>query len=365
MVETGTLVYLNAEDELELREYDVPDPEPGAVVAEVVRANVCGSELHIWGGTHPLSELVMGHEVVCRVKALGDGVETDYAERPVSEGDLIAPVYYRTCQRCPACQRGQFYLCHHRDDSWLADPDEPPHFNGTFGTHYYIDPDQYFYKVPDGVPAPTAAAANCALSQVTFGIESVDVSYGETVVIQGAGGLGLNSIAVCAERGAETIVVEGVDGRIDRAKSFGADHVIDFREYQSVEERAERVRELTDGIGADVGIEVAGVPEAFAEGIELVRSGGRYLELGTVTPGSSVEFDVGRLTRQSIDVTSMVRYQPWYLRKALAFLEAHADDYPYDELIDAEYALEDVEVALRASEEREVTRATLNPLGIS
>lgn len=361
MTETGKLVYLEDDGTLDLREYPVPDPEPGAIVAEVVRANVCGSDLHIWGGSHPLSELVMGHEVICRVHALGEGVETDYADQPVTEGDLIAPVYYRTCQRCPACRRGQFYLCHRRDESWLSDPDDPPHFNGTFGTHYYIDPDQYFYKVPEGVPATTAAAANCALSQVTFGIDDIDVSYGESVVIQGAGGLGLNSLAVCRERGAETIVIEGVGGRIDRAREFGADHVIDMREFESVEERSARVRELTDGIGADVGIEVAGVPEAFAEGIDLVRTGGRYLELGTVTPGSTVEFDVGRLTRNSITVSAMVRYQPWYLYKALSFLDAHADDYPYDDLIDAEFALEDVEAALEASAGREVTRATLAP----
>jgi threonine dehydrogenase-like Zn-dependent dehydrogenase len=361
MTEGGELVYLNDNDELELREYEVPDPEPGAVVAEVVRANVCGSELHIWEGDHPLSGLVMGHEVVCRVAELGAGVETDYAERPVAEGDLIAPVYYRTCQRCPHCQRGQFYLCQNRDDSWMKDPDEPPHFHGTFGTHYYIDPDQYFYKVPDGLEPTTAAAANCALSQVLFGIDEVGVASDESVVVQGAGGLGLNSVAVCNERGAETIVVEGVDDRIERAEAFGADHVVDFREYASVEERAERVRELTDGLGADVGIEVAGVPEAFSEGIELVRNGGRYLELGNVTPGPTTDFDVGNLTRKSIDITSAVRYDPWYLRKALAFLEAHSDEYPYATLLDAEYDLEDVEAALRASKARSVTRATLDP----
>jgi threonine dehydrogenase-like Zn-dependent dehydrogenase len=361
MDDTGELVYLNADGEIEFREYEVPDPEPGAVMAEVVRANVCGSELHILSGDHPLSELVMGHEVVCRVAALGDGVETDYAERPVEEGDLIAPVYYRTCRRCPACGRGQFHLCHNRDDGWLSDPDDPPHFHGTYGTHYHVGPDQYFYKVPEGLPASTVAAANCALSQVLFGIDEVDVSYGESVVIQGAGGLGLNSVAVCNERGAETIVIEGTDGRIERAEAFGADHVIDFREHDTVAARAERVRELTDGLGADVGIEVAGVPEAFSEGIELVRTGGRYLELGNVTPGPTTEFDVGGLTRKSISIVSAVRYPPWYLRRALSFLEDTADEYPYDDLLDATFPLREVEEAFEVSRNREVTRATLDP----
>jgi len=363
MADTGRLVYLDESQTLQFREYELPAPEPGAVLTEVVRANICGSELHMWDGDHPLSELVMGHEVVCRVDTLGEEVGTDFADRPLEEGDLIAPVYYRTCQRCPACQRGDFYLCHERDASWLQSPDEPPHFHGTFGTHYYVHPEQYFYKVPDGVDPTTAAAANCALSQVLFGIDEVGVSHDDTVVIQGAGGLGLNSIAVCNERGAETIVVDGIDRRLRLAESFGADHVVDFRDADTVQARRTRIEELTDGIGTDIGIEVAGVPEAFTEGIELVRSGGHYLELGNVTPGATVSCDVGKLTRKSIDITAAVRYDPWYLLKALQFLEANADNYPFDRLLDATYPLEAVEDALRASRDRKVIRATLAPHG--
>jgi threonine dehydrogenase-like Zn-dependent dehydrogenase len=363
MADTGRLVYLNGDGDLERREYGLPTPEPGALLTEVVRANVCGSDLHIRGGDHPLDELVMGHEAVCRVADLGDGVETDYAGDPVAEGDLVAPVYYRTCRRCPACDRGQFSLCHRRDDGWLGDPDEWPHFRGTFGTHYYVAPDQYFYRVPEGVAPEAAAAANCALSQVLFGVDEVGVGHGDTVVVQGAGGLGLSALAVCAERGAETVVVEGVDGRIERAREFGADHVVDMTECDTTAARADRVRELTDGLGADVGIEVAGVPEAFAEGVELVRPGGRYLELGNVTPGPTVEFDVGGLTRKSVDVTAAVRYDPWWLGEALDFLDAHGDDYPFSELLDATYPLSAVEDALADSRGREVTRATLAPHG--
>ncbi|GAD52416.1 threonine dehydrogenase and related Zn-dependent dehydrogenases [Halarchaeum acidiphilum MH1-52-1] len=84
-------------------------------------------------------------------------------------------------------------------------------------------------------------------------------------MIQGGGGLGQNAIAVANEFGAETILVEGVDERIERARDFGVDHVVDFREHDTVEARAERVAELTNGRGADVGVEVAGVPDAFAE----------------------------------------------------------------------------------------------------
>jgi D-arabinose 1-dehydrogenase-like Zn-dependent alcohol dehydrogenase len=359
---TGRLVYLDRPERLEIKEYDVPEPEPGAIVTEVVRANVCGSELHIWRGHHPeVKEGVLGHEVLCRVSDLGEGVETDFAGEPVSEGDLIAPVYYITCQRCSSCREGEFHLCQNAYRYWSKPPDEPPHFHGTFATHYYVHPNQYFYKVPEGLDIGVAAGANCALSQVMFGMDEVGIEYGDTVVVQGAGGLGLNAIAVANERGAETIVIEGADGRLERAEQFGADHLIDLRDYDTVGARSERVRELTDGIGADVGIEVAGVPAAFSEGVRLLRDGGRYLEMGNVNPGQMTEFDPGALTRKSIDITAVVRYDPWYLHEALRFLEANAGKYPYADLIDAEFGINEVDEALARSDSREITRATIVP----
>lgn len=360
--QTGSLVYMTGPEEIEKREYEVPTPGPEAILTEVERANVCGSELHIWRGNHPeIDEGVLGHEVLARIKELGERVETDYAGEPVEEGDLVAPVYYLTCQKCQSCLVGDFHLCQNAYEYWSKSPEEPPHFHGTFATHYYIHPDQYFYKVPEGLDPSIAAGANCALSQVMFGLDEVGIEYGDTVVVQGAGGLGLNAIAVATELGAETIVIEGAEGRLNQADEFGADHVIDFTKYETVDARAERIHELTDGVGADVGVEVAGVPDAFAEGIQLLRDGGRYLEMGNVSPGESTEFDPGLLTRKSIDITTAVRYNPWYLHRALAFLAENNDKYPYSDLIDAEFALDDVDEALAKSDSREVTRATLLP----
>ncbi len=359
---TGRLAYLAEPERVEIKAYEVPKPEPGAVLTEVEQANVCGSELHIWRGHHPeVKDGVLGHEVLCRVKELGDGVETDYAGEPIEAGDLVAPAYYITCRRCPSCQEGQFNLCQNAYENWSKPPEEPPHFHGTFATHYFIHPDQYFYKVPEGLDPSIAAGANCALSQMLYGLDKIDVEYDDTVVVQGAGGLGLNTIAIANERGAETIVIEGIDGRIDRAKEFGVDHAIDFREYETVDARAERVRELTDGVGADVGVEVAGVPDAFSEGIHLIRDGGRYLEIGNVSPGHTTEFDPGTLTRKALTIESAVRYQPWYLKRALTFLEKNVDKYPYDDLIDAHFDLTDVDEALAESDSRGVTRAALTP----
>lgn len=359
---TGWLAYLAGPKQVEFREYEVPTPDPDAVVTEVVRTNVCGSELHVWRGDHPLEDCVLGHEAIVRVSETGDRVETDSAGQPIEEGDLVAPVYFQTCQRCSYCRRGEFYRCENDYEHAGKSPEVWPHFHAPWGTHYYIYPDQHFYKLPpelESTPS-VAAAANCALSQVIFGLKTVGLDYGDSVVIQGAGGLGLNAAAYAAERGATPIVIDGVSSRLDQARRFGAEYVVDFREYDTVDARVDRVRELTEG-GADVGVEVAGVPEAFTEGIELVRKGGHYLEMGNVRPGHTVEFDPGRLTRKSIDVTTAVEYDPWILHEALSFLADTVDTYPYEELLDSEYPLSDVQRALEDSENRNVTRATLVP----
>ncbi|MBZ6496971.1 zinc-binding dehydrogenase [Natrinema longum] len=360
---TGHLVYLNGPRDLEFREYEVPDPDPHAVVTEVVRSNVCGSELHVWKGDHPLKDCVLGHEALCRISELGENVDTDSAGNPVEEGDLVAPVYFQTCQSCDFCRRGEFYACDNDYEHTGKSPEIWPHFHAPWGTHYYIYPDNQFFKIPEKLEnnLNVAAASNCALSQVLFGIEEVEIDYNDTVVIQGAGGLGLNATVVANEYGAETIVIDGVDKRLEQAAAFGADHTIDFRELDTVEARKECVDEITNGVGADVGIEVAGVPEAFMEGIELLRKGGRYLEMGNVRPGHEVDFDPGKLTRKSIDITTAVEYDPWVLYDALQFLANTVDEYPYERLIDAEYPLEDIEEALEASENRDLTRATLIP----
>lgn len=363
--ETGQVVYLHSPGELELREHPIPDPEPGAVVTEVEKTNVCGSDIHIAEGRlgDPFLDMVLGHEAVCRIVELGEGVQTDNAGTPVEPGDLVAPVYYRTCNSCYTCAQGEHYNCLNSYSHKTKALEEFPHFHGTYGTHYYIHPDQHFYKVPAALKSvpEVAASANCALSQVMFGLDKAGIEYDDTVVVQGAGGLGLNALAYANERGAETIAIEGAKGRLARTKEFGADHLVDMSEYTSVEERVDRIEQLTDGRGADIGVEVAGVPEAFSEGVQLLRDGGRYVEMGNINPGSDIEFDPGIITRNSIEVHALVQYDPHYLNKALGFLAETIDTYPYTDLLDAEYDLTDVEEALEHSASRDVTRASLVP----
>ncbi|MDQ0338138.1 threonine dehydrogenase-like Zn-dependent dehydrogenase [Caldalkalibacillus uzonensis] len=356
----GTVAAMIEPMKMEYQEYDIPYPERGAVILKVTRTNVCGSELHIWRGHHPTKKQgVLGHEMVGRILRIGEGVETDYAGQLIKEGDRVAAVYYQTCRKCEACLRGEFPLCENAYYFWNKSPVDKPHFHGSFATHYYVHPNQYFYKVPDNVPDIVAASANCALSQVYYGLSKAQLTYGETVVIQGAGGLGLNAAAVAKEHGATVIIIDSVETRLKHAKDFGADYTINLNEYNTVEKRAEYIRSLTHGKGADVGLEVSGVPDAFSEGIHLIRPGGRYVSIGNVSPGQITAFDPGLLTRKSIMILPVVRYEPWYLHKALNFLSKTIDKYPFEKMIDAEFEFGNIQDALDKSASRQVTRASI------
>jgi len=149
----GKVAALVGPEEVAIREYEVPQPEPGAVVLKVRRANICGSEVHIYHFRHPIiRECVLGHEFVGEISALGEGIETDYAGNPVGVGDRVIAPYFLTCRRCQACLRGDFNLCQKAYTFWSNPSEEEPHFTGAFATHYYAHPDQYCYKVPDSIP---------------------------------------------------------------------------------------------------------------------------------------------------------------------------------------------------------------------
>lgn len=358
----GRVAALVGPEEVAVKSFEVPDPEPGAIIVRVRRANVCGSEVHVFHFHHPvIRRCVLGHEFVGEVVALGAGVESDYAGAPVAVGDRVVAAYFRTCRRCPACLTGDFNLCQNAYAHWIKPPDTAPHFHGAFGTHYYLNPDQYFFKVPDILPDEVVAGANCGLSQVLFGLDRAGLSAGQTLVIQGAGGLGLYAAAVARDAGARVIAVEGIEPRIELARRFGADEIVDMREHATVEARLARVQELVGG--ADVVLEVSGVPAAFVEGIGLARPGGTLLEIGNVSvgPEHEVAFAPGLVTRKALRVLGCVRYQPWFLERALRFLERRHTEHPFGALSDQEYGLEQVGEAIRRAESKQVARPAIVP----
>ena len=148
---------------------------------------------------------------------------TDSAGQPLAVGDRVAYRFFFPCGRCRMCLKGKTKSCPVRQANFLVSCEVWPHFQGGFGEYFYLRPNHAVFKLADDITDDMAAGVNCAFTQVYAGLDIAAVRAGQTVVIQGAGGLGVYACAVAKEMGAaRVIVIDGVEERLTLARSFGA-----------------------------------------------------------------------------------------------------------------------------------------------
>src|SRR5581483_9477412 len=230
-----------------IEEYDVPDPAPGDALLRITQAGICGSDLHSWRGDrdqryHPIppSGNVMGHEGTGVLAKLGEGVTTDWAGRSIAEGDRVVHWSSRACFRCRQCNRGNTNLCTRPPAKYPPEAGVWPYFSGTFADYLYITADRPFYRVPDELPDASLSWVNCAMGTSAEGLDRAGCGPGDYVVVQGAGGLGLCATAIATYRGAaKVIVLDRLPERLELARQFGADHVINVDEIDTAAARRE------------------------------------------------------------------------------------------------------------------------------
>ncbi len=363
-------VYHDVGKPFEIREYPVPDPEPDAVVVRVTSAAICGSDLHVWRGDIRVAMMgpgprILGHEMTGRVARLGSNIRTDSTGQPLREGDRIVYPYFFPCRRCYQCLRGQFAACPTKFGT-IPIADNPPHFTGAYAEYYYMRDAAFIFKVPDELSDEMVTPVNCALSEVIFALQKVGMRMGDTVVIQGAGGLGVNATAVARTMGAGTIVViDGVPERLKLAKECGADVLIDINEAATPPDRISKVMSLTGGRGADIVAEFVGVPAAILEGLAMLRMGGAYLEVGNISIGQTVAIDPSMLVWGNKRVIGVVMYDPPTLGVALDFLVRNKDRFPLGKVVSHKYALEKIDEAFQQAEwagkQTSTARAVITP----
>lgn len=340
----------------EIRELPTPELEPGGVLVRVTSASICGSDLHFWRGDAPVyavgapGPVILGHECTGVVHSLGPGVTTDSLGRPLREGDRVVFTYFFPCHRCYWCTRGDIVNCPNRM-RYRKVLELFPYCTGGFADYYYLMPGHYLYKVPDELPEEMVTPVNCALAQVIYGLQQGGVSLDDTVVVQGAGGLGLYACAVAKEMGAGCVIaIDGVPQRLELARRCGADETVDLNEYPSPEARVERVRALTEGRGADLVIELVGFPEAIPEGLQMLRQGGTFVEIGNISRGSSVTLDPSFLVRYGVRWVSCLHYHPRVLPQALDFLVRTRGKYALDRIVSHRFPLERITEAFQTAE---------------
>jgi threonine dehydrogenase-like Zn-dependent dehydrogenase len=332
---------------------------------------VCGSDLHWWRGENVIPERgrALGHEMSGRVLALGKGVETDSTGQPLHEGDRIIYNYFWPCGRCTACLRGMVEACPRKQRPGGGQPGVPPYFNAGFAEYYYLLPGHVCVKVPEDLPDAVVAPINCALAQVIQALDSGGFRQGDTLVVQGAGGLGLNMIAAARDMGAASIIaVDGIPGRLQLAREFGADHTILLADCPTPADRIAAVRELTNGYGATHVCDVAGVRGVIEEGIEMLGNGGCYLEIGSIVPGFAFPLDPLAACFRGLRFIAFLQYDPRLLPRALNLVQRTRAKVPWDRVISHTFPLEGIQEAFQQAEwvgrvpaEAVITRAAITP----
>ena len=347
-------VFTRPGDPFDLREYPAPEVEAGGILVKNTGAMICGSDLHVWRGDadspRDPNPMVLGHEFTGVAHSIGSGITTDSLRRPLKEGDRVAFPFFFPCNRCYHCVRGEHHACPYRSRRSNAGLENYPYCDGGMAEYFYLQPGHYVFKVPDELPDEAIPPLNCALAQVLFGLERVRVHFGDTVVVQGAGGLGIYATAVAHDMGAsQVIVIDGQAERLEMAVKCGATSTILMSDYPQPGDRVERVKELTGGIGADVVVEVVGIAAAAIEGLDMVRINGKYVDIGNIS-GGSITMPTRDVIMRQIKWFGTMHYDPWIIEASLQFLVRTRDKYPLTSMVSHTYPLEKINEAFEFAE---------------
>lgn len=365
MIPTEALiaVYDQPNASFELRMFPVRSPRPGEVLVKVRMCTICRSDIHSYQGHRPSAfPGLLGHEIIGNVIALGEGIEMDMRGATLRAGDRItwseyfvrADNYQADVLNLPQKSPGVDKYGH-------MSATTEPHHHGGFGQYCYILPKSWILRLPDELSDEEATPINCGVATMICVTEKAEIGMGDSVVVQGLGLLGLYGAAIAKARGARLVIgIDAVTSRRELGKRFGCDHVFDPAAISEAS-LIEQIRELCRPDGADAVIEVCGNPQVIPSGIQMARVGGRYALAGALNPGSHVLIDASQILRRLITLRGVHNYHPRHLVEALDFVTLNRQRFPFKELVDAQYPLDQVGQAMKDAADRTVLRAAIVP----
>ena len=340
----------NFNADLALRQFELPRLEPGSALIRTEMAGICGTDVHLWKGELKINlPVILGHETVGRIEQLGEGLHSDWNGHPLKIGDRVTWTSTSSCGKCFYCaEKKQPTRCPHRRAYGIGYKcDEAPHFLGGYAEFHYLRPGSSIFKIPDDLSTESVIGAGCALITAIHGVERTGIDWQDIVVVQGAGPVGISALAVAKSAGASKVIVLGAPAaRLEMAKRFGADHVINIDEVKSTVDRIQAVRELTNAHGADVVLECVGHPRAIVEGMEMCRDGGKYLVLGHYCDAGPISFNPHVITRKQLQVFGSWSSEPRHMKAALGFLRSQKTEFPFDTMVTHRFPLEKANEAL-------------------
>jgi alcohol dehydrogenase, propanol-preferring len=248
---------------VEIRELPVPEPGPGQVLVRMVASGLCHTDIHAAAGDWPVKPappFTPGHEGVGIVEAAGPGAGLH------KKGERVAIAWLGSaCGHCPYCISGWETLCEFQQNSGYS-------IDGAWAEYALAD-DRYVVTVPDEVSSFEAAPLTCAGVTTFKAVKVSRIQPGETAAVFGVGGLGHLALQYANLFGGKVIGVDIEDAKLDLARQFGADHVVNARS-------TDPVQAIQDLGGADVVISTAASPRSFEQAFGSLRRGGRLVCVG-------------------------------------------------------------------------------------
>lgn len=310
--------------------YDTkPVREPGRsdVVIRIVRSSICGSDLHIYKGKHPSVTLpcTIGHEMS------GDVVETGSDVHRFKPGDrvVVEPIIY--CEVCEECRKGNYSQCekvgftYRNGDGAMAD--------------FIVVPEKIVYHMPDDMTYAEGALIE-PLAVAAHAVKRADIQLGDSVLITGAGAIGLLTSALCRLRGASKIIVSDLqDHKLEMAKEFGATHVVNPQK----EDFHEAIHKLTHGKGVDRAFECVGLEATLSQVIKSLKKNGLATMVG-IFEKPSANLDVSRFITHEIRLQGSQGYC-WDFPVAISV----AKSIPLEKLVTHVFPLDRLEDAFAAA----------------
>ncbi|MGD8361763.1 MAG: zinc-binding dehydrogenase [Gemmatimonadota bacterium] len=349
---------------VELWEMEDPVLEPGSVLLETVASEVCGTDVHLLHGQlsgvpYPI---IPGHVSVGRVLD-APGVRTDALGNPLEPGDVVTFYdVHETCWSCYHClvarqpnrcpSRKVYGITYSAREGLL----------GGWAEKIYLKPGVKIFSVPQGVTPDQVIGGGCGLFTGFAAVDRSRMQMGDTVLVQGAGPVGLSAAIFAGLAGASAVFMIGApESRLALGRRFGVDKTFDL-DGTTREERKEEILALTGGRGVDVAVEAAGHPSAIPEGLDLMRDGGKYVVVGHYSDMGPVPVNPHLdINRKHAEVLGQWGTGFHHLTRALTLLARHTRDLPLQDIVGGRYSLEEANQALADVEALRVTKALITP----
>jgi len=352
---------------LSLEDVELDSPRHGEVLVKIGAAGVCHSDYHFMNGDLPIGlPCVLGHEGAGVVEEVGPSVTT------VQPGDHVVLLFRANCGHCEFCSQGRPALCWMagklRNTGRLLDgtsrlhrgDEEIKHFLGVscFAERAVV-PEQGCIAIPKEIPLEVAALVGCAvMTGVGAVVNTARVGAGNSVLVIGAGGIGLNCVMAASLVGAHPIIVADIiDAKLETALDFGATHVVNAKTHDLLE----GVRDLT-GDGVDFSFEAIGNTKTMALAFHALRRGGVATAVGIAPFGTEVSINAGDLVYLEKTLKGSYYGSAHPQADVARLFKLHqAGKLPIDRLISRRYRLEEVNEAYDALLAGEVARSVLIP----